>query len=104
MSKIGWRAELMDLKNSMAFLKTEIQSKLITSLRKFANEVNTRINENTPESIMSRSELEQRLDLKLDKIELGNFKATKAEVTALTECGRQKSFKIANFHLLKQFH
>ena len=79
------KSDIIEIKEHINNYKKEFSNNILTTLRKFSNEVNSHLYHDQPENAVTKRELEQRLDLKIDKFDFETVTKNKADIMKLNE-------------------
>ena len=79
------QSEIFEMKEHLNAYKRELNGDIIISLRKFSNEVNSHLHNDQAEAIVTKREFEQRLNLKIDKLDFDSTNKNKADLVKLNE-------------------
>ena len=82
------RTEITELRSNITQYKNELQMNIISSLRKFWNEVNCQLRNGEQEVNVTKREFEQRLDLKIDKIDFNSKTKEKTDTVKFNESNK----------------
>ena len=82
------RNEISGLRENIIKYKKELQSNIITSMRKFCNDVNSQLRNGAQDVTVTKREFEQRLGLKIDRIDFDSKTKEKADANKVNEWNR----------------